>query len=340
MNYVEWIQEVDGGKPSPAYLVRVTEPFLWDQMKEVIQKDLLGGNFLDFNYQELAFDDLTGEAFLTAAETLPFMGERRAIVLENVPLQRDEVKKNEALLEVLAAYLEKPNRSTSLFLHFVGEKPFQGKVFKSMSAYLRRVDLFRLNRPALESFIHKRIRAKGISEAKALPSVIADRSGYLDYKSEVTLFAVANMVDVALGMSREGKLSLADARAALADPVEESIFALMDAFGERKRSDCLSIFQDFRKIAMEAGMVFNMTVRQVRNLIGVKLLKERRISLSDGTRRLGLSPFEYRKLLAFVDNYSLEELYHLHGRLFDMDVKIKSRSFDILDGMERFFASI
>ena len=47
MNYVEWIRQVDEGTRAPTYLVRVTEPFLWDSMKEVIQKDLLGGNVLD-----------------------------------------------------------------------------------------------------------------------------------------------------------------------------------------------------------------------------------------------------------------------------------------------------
>ena len=340
MNYVEWIRQVDEGTRAPAYLVRVTEPFLWDSMKEVIQKDLLGGNFLDFNYQEVAFEDLSGESFLTATETLPFMGDRRAIVIENVPLQRDEVKKNEALLEILAGYLKEPNRSTILFLHFLGQAPFKGKVFKAMAPYLQTVDLYRLDRRSLESFIHKRMGAKGVRADKALPAFLADRSGYLDYQSETTLFSVANMVDVALGMSREGRLSLEEAKAALADPLEESIFALMDAFGGRKRSDCLSIFQDFRKISMEAGMVFNMTIRQVRNLIGVKLLKARRISLGEGTRRLGLSSFEYRKLLGFVDKYSLEELYALHRKLFEMDVAMKSKSYDLLDGMERFFASI
>lgn len=340
MDYIAWIHALDQNKLPPTSLVMVEEPLLWDEMKAVIQKDLVGERFLAFSYQCIRFEELEAEGLLTMTETLPFGGSNRAIILEDVPLQRDRVVKNEALLQLLLEYAQRPTPGTFLFLSYFGAKPFQGSLFKKLSPYLSRVSLTRLDRRALSSFIQKRIQARGLVAEGAVISLIIERSTYLDYRSEENLYRVANLVDTAVGTAEGGVIEFEAVRKALVDPIEEGIFTLLDQMGARKRPEALNTLLGFRKLGVDPYQIFYMTARQVRNLIGMKLNKEARVRASDGQTRLGLSPYEYKKLNQQVDYFSLAELYRYHDRLFQMDVAAKTRSFDMMEGLERFFAGL
>ncbi len=340
MNYVEWIRELDRGECSGTYLVKVTEPFLWESMKETIKRDLLNNRLLEFNFQQINFEGLDQEKFLTALETMPMAADFKAIVLENIPLTKNDIKSCEGFLQSLLSYLEAANSQTILFLQFKGESPFKGKYLKKILPYVKEVELYRLKRDGLESFIHKRFLAASIKEDRRVPALIADKSSYLDYKSDKNLYHVASMVDVALGMAKDGVLKLSDARRALRDPLEESIFALMDAFSTKDSRLCLKILSDFQRQSIDPVSIFYMLVRQVRKLIGVKLLTERRASPASGQKRLALSNFEYRKLEKHINNFSLEELLKMHEFLFESDVKFKSESLDLYMTIEVFFAGL
>ncbi len=340
MNYVEWIRELDKGGCSGTYLVKVTEPFLWESMKETIKRDLLNNLLLEFNFRQINFQDLDAEIFQTALETMPMVANHKAIVLENIPLTKNDIKSCETFLESLLSYLEAANDRTILFLHFNGESPFKGKYLKKILPYVKEVELYRLKRDGLESFIHKRFLAASIKEDRRVPGLIADKSSYLEYKSDKNLYHVASMVDVAIGMAKDGVLKLSDAEEALRDPLEDSIFALMDAFSTKNTPLCLKTLSDFQRQSIDPVAIFYMLARQVRKLIGVKLLTKNRVSPATAQKRLSLSNFEYRKLERNINNFKLEELLKMHDFLFESDVKFKTESFDLYKNMEIFFSGL
>lgn len=340
MNYLDWIRQVDQNQVRGAYLVLVSEPFLWDSMKKILQDQVLVGSYLDFNFQIFDFPSMSPEEFTGALETLPFFQKKKVVIGEHLPLDKGQVKEYEEKLLDLARYLKKANASTLLFLQFDGALPFKGKAYHALEPYLQIIRLSRLTKTELQNFILKRFKARGLRVEKPLVPFLAEKSSYFTHPQETSLYQIANMVDSVAGLAEDGKVTLKDGQALFKDPAEENIFKLMDAISARDAVQAVSLMVGFTQIQEDPVRIFYMTVRQIRNLIGVKLLKSRRISPSEAIKILGLSSFEYHKLESAVDRFHLEELFSLHEKLFQMETNLKTRPFDMTLGMEAFYGRL
>lgn len=340
MNYVDWLSHVDRGEPGQVLLCCIQEPYLWDMLKSVLQNDVLGGNFLSFNYEHLDARTLSPEALVSALETLPLMGERRVVVVEKVPLQKEELQKNEELLNTLCeSVLHRPPH-VLLVLGFEGEKPFRGKVLRQMEADLQRISLSPLTEPELERFVMKKWQQRGITPEKGVVSLLISSSEYLDPRAEKNLYDVENLVASTASLAKNGLLYRRDVEEALISPSERNIFALMDAINDRHAASACALIKGYESLGEDPFRLFYMLVRQVRNMIGVKRAEGTRLSPRDGQARLKLSSFEYGKLRRGVQNYTEKELIAYHDRLFSMEKRMKTQVFDLESELERFALSL
>lgn len=336
MNYVDWLSHVDRGEPGQVLLCCIQEPYLWDMLKSVLQNDVLGGNFLSFNYEHLDARTLSPEALVSALETLPLMGERRVVVVENVPLKKEALQKNETLLNTLyESVLHRPPH-VLLVLGFEGEKPFRGKVLRQMEADLQRISLSPLTEPELERFIMKKWQQRGITPEKGVVPLLISSSEYLDPRAEKNLYDVENLVASTASLAKNGLLYRRDVEEALISPSERSIFALMDAINDRHAASACALIKGYESLGEDSFRLFYMLVRQVRNMIGVKRAEGMRLSPRDAQARLKLSSFEYGKLRRGVQHYTEEELLGYHDRLFSMEKRMKTQVFDLESELERF----
>lgn len=340
MNYREWIKSIDDGRIRPLYLVQITEPFLWDGMREVLQKDVLRQSMLDFNYEEYRMLELSGDRFWSAVEKLPLMAEKRVMIIDEVPLSKEDLKKNEPALFMLQEYAEKINPNLILVLGYRGDKIFRGKIVKALEKSAQFVELNRLTRAELTRFIQRSMQQKKIKAEVRIADVIIERSGYLEKDSRKTLYDVQNITDQVQGLAQEGVLRAQDAENALMDPLEKNIFALMDAVSAKKIDVALKIVQDFQKQQIDPFYYMNMLARQTRNLIGVQQLAMQHMAPADVQRRLKLSPFEYKKLAQAVRHFSEEELLEMHDRMFDMERRCKTESTDVEFAIERWILAL
>lgn len=318
MKYSAWIRQLDKGLVKGAYICLITEPYLWEAMKRVILSDIVGEGLRDFNYDHMNFRETSCQELENALETMPMMADQRVIVLEDVPLDRDQVKKYEEELRVLSDYLAEPNPSTVLFMGFRGEKPYAGKLFKEMQVYLERVELSRLGPGELESFIVKNLQKSKLVVEKGVVEEIIRASAYLDQKSEASLYDVANMLDQVKGTEIRGRVSLDGARGVMVEDVEDNIFRLMDAISNRDAASSLKLYRGFISLGKNEHQLFTMIIRQFRNLIGVKAMAEKRIPDRDGMKRLNLKPYEYQKLRGHIGRFSMDELLADYQKIFDI----------------------
>lgn len=336
MDYISWIKQVDKNQLLGTYLALVTEPYLWETVKKVLQKDVVSEALLDFNYEELTFMEASIEEIENALESLPMMADKRVVVLEDVPLDRDSVKKAETRLEAIASYLEHENPSTLLFMSYRGAKPFQGKAYKKISPLVRKLDLSPLNQKELENFIEKKFKAKDLSWEKSVVPAITEASAYLKRDSDKNLYDVENMVDQVMGTEYLGTVHLDRAKSVLISDVEDNIFKLMDAISARNMKEAVFYYRGYLSLGQNPHQLFYMVARQIRNLLGVKLLQNARIPDREGQARMKLSPFEYKKLKANVHRFTVEKLLGLHEELFTIHAKSRTIGTDLTLGLEKF----
>ncbi len=340
MDYISFIKNVDKGLLSGTYLCSITEPYLWESMKKILVDDVVGHNMLDFNYEFIRFEDLTQKKFENAVETLPFMAEKRVVIIENIQLSKDSISKNEDILQKIADYTLKPNPSTLLFISFFGEKPFAGKIYKKIKPAIVEINLFRLNRKELENFIQKFFSKKKLLLENGIVEAVIESSKYLDSDSEKTLFDIENTLQAIAGMETLGRIYLKDAKSVLYSEVEDNVFRLLDAFRDRNVKECEVLFQGFQKISMDSYELLYLLARQVRILIGMKAIVDKRIPDIDGAKRLKISPYEYKKTKPALQKFSMEELVELHNKLYQIEKKAKTVQTNLNFELERFLACI
>lgn len=133
-------QELKKGRIQPLYLFYGEEEFLISKAMEVVQKTVLKGIPVDFNFNQYYAKECDVQRVVEAANTLPMMAQRRLVLLRDV----QDIK--EAGLDKLAKYAEKPSPSTVLLMvgskidarrKFVGHTKKNGLALEFKSLYER-----------------------------------------------------------------------------------------------------------------------------------------------------------------------------------------------------------
>lgn len=328
MNYIDWLKELDRGLTGSVYLCLAEEPYLWEMMKKLIRETVVGEALLDFNYELQPFDALDEQRLETALETMPLMADRRAVVLESLPLGKDQVKKADAMLALLDGYFDRMNPSTVLFLHYPEASPFNGKYYKRMRQCAKVVTLDRPDRAGLERFIDRQLEKQGVRCDRSVRAACAEASGYLVKDSVKTLYDVENLIRTVAGLAEDGKLTLERARRVLVDPIDDSIFSFLDALNRRDADAALRLLDGFDRLNYDYFRLFSMVVRQARNLLAVKLMSGAQLPDADGQKRMGIGRFEYGKLKLAAQRFTVTELRAWHHACWriERDMKTGSRA--------------
>ena len=119
MNHNDFFEAAKTGRIQNLYLFEGTEEYIKGQALVRLSGLLLPAGLEAMNLSEL--DNPDADALIATAETLPFMGEKRLVVVRECDLLTTSKKSDEAKLEAIKAYLEKQSPSTCLVFMVKGK---------------------------------------------------------------------------------------------------------------------------------------------------------------------------------------------------------------------------
>lgn len=338
MDYKQIIGCVRDHNIQGAYLVNDLEGYLTDILIKSLREDLLEESLVDFNFDWIQREKINFADIYNSCETLPLGKGPRIVVVEGISLSRDGVKENKELLDELGGYLEGISKSTVFVIISRNQKAFNGSFFKKFDKHGTVVNIDRLVKNELINFIGNKITKAGRSVSKTNVNYIAENIGYLDKDSSKSLYDVDNEIHKIIQRGT-GVVSLDEIKEVMIENYDINVFEFLDALSQRNSKESYRAYHKLRKKKTDDFMVFYMIARQVRNLIQVKLIKEKGIGLNNsGT---GLSNFELKKLDRFVKFFSLEDLTQIHQQLYKSEVSMKTTSEKIDVALEKiiyFFA--
>lgn len=338
MQYGEWLERVDKDLLTGVWVVAVEEVYLFDQVRQSLQETVLGGHYLEFNYEELDARHLSRESLAEKLESLPLFAPRRVLLVNNAPFTKEDSK--DPLLEALAQMVPKLGEQILLFLAFSGSKPFRGKFYKAMADYLQLLQLERLKEWQVASFIQKRLEKAGVSISKRALDYVVEASGYSERDSEKNLYHVANLADSLLGLADQGKLDLDQVEAGVALGGEKNLFALLDAIYVRDIRRAMALLQSYLASGEDPVRLFYTLATFLRNFLGAKVLQGRGMGSREAALRLSMNPYGYQKMLRGLDHYSFQELLAMQDALYAMDRKMKTQPFSMEKALETFLLGL
>jgi len=297
----------------PVYLIFGPEELLLQHALERLRKRLAQVADLDFNLDTFDGEKTDGSQIVAAANTLPFMSERRLVIV------RDADKMATDELNVIAEYAANPNPETVLVL--VAEKMAKNlKIYKAVDA-LGGVAEYKA--PSKREYPHKVVEmfaARGKRVGADAAEVLVRAVGFDLRKLDTEVEKIAAFC------GDETTLSRREIEEVMSTTAPASIFDFLDALGAR---DCRAALKTLSELLGDGESIYGieaMALRHIRNLISVRSLMDR----GEATRPeavapvIKAAPWQAKNLMRQAQRFAEEELVAALRRLAPADAEMKT----------------
>lgn len=277
----------------PVYLIvgadELKREFVFGRLNERMAK--LGD--LDFNKDVFDGGALTPDEITGACNTLPFMSEKRLVVIQGA----ERLKK--AASEAIVSYLENPNDTTVLAL--IAEKLAKNtRLYKAIAKVDKKavIDCAPRSARELPQQVQQFAQSKGVTitrqAAEELISLVGESTVHLD--GELTKMAIA--------LGRGALIDLPEVQAHVARVAEPKPWHLSDALSARDAKKCAVLLT--RMNAQSPFGLLTMCVNRIRDLLIAKDLQ------GQGTgalaSALGKPDWQVKNYARWADGFSQAEL--------------------------------
>jgi DNA polymerase-3 subunit delta len=280
-----WRRDVAAGRLAPAYLLYGEESFLKEEAVAGIRAAALAGasgadaawNLTVFEAPSAGLDEI-----LDAARTLPMLGERRLVLVQEVERIR------EADPAALRAYLRRPSpTSCVVFVSGAGRPDFRKGVFRALQELSVAVEFRPVRGASLTRWIRERASGKGVEiddEAVAL----------LELHAAGDLLRIDRELDKAAEMVRPARrIRTPDLAESLGTPAAGSVFELAERTGAGETAEAVRLLRGILSEGEDEAGILTALARHFRILVLGKALVRARRSDADLASALGIRPIPF-----------------------------------------------
>ncbi len=304
------------------YVFYGEERYLIEQYINLIASKIIPEG-LEINKIKLDGTKTTFDYVLDNCETLPFLSDKKLVILDNMDFNNSEDK--DKLLEYLKNYSE----FTYLILVFDDLDAKFKKVFKADQI----VKFDRLTNPYFSKWLHKKIKShnKDINTSDLM--YLINRLGYLEKNNDKSLLQVANEVQIICSVDNKF-ITKENIDRVIKKPLEGDIFKMLDYISEKKVDKSILLFHTLMDKGEAVQKIFFMISRQFRLLKKAKILKKAGHNKESITKILGIHPYSVKKLLLYVDKFSDSSLNDILTLCVDIELKMKTTTQDTVLAVE------
>lgn len=251
---------------------------------------------------------------------MPFFAEHRLIVLEDTGFFKSACPQ-------LAEYLPQLPRETIL-LFVENEADKRGKLFKTVKAQGRIVEMARQKEASLSNWILKRLQRENKKITRSAMELFLERAGndmeHISHELEKL---------IAYTWGREG-ITQEDVEAICAVQTENKIFEMIDAIAEKRQKRALELYEDLLALKEPPLRILALLARQFNLLLQVKDLRRQGFDQQTIINRTGLMNFIVRNCLRQSESFSIETLRRAVEDCVRMEEAVKSGKINDRLGIE------
>lgn len=286
-------EEIKSGELKQIYILYGEEAYLRNQYKDKIKNALLGeGDAMNFHYFE-GKDVKVGEV-VDLAETMPFLADRRVIMLENSGLFSHG---GEQLAEYLAVLSQ-----TAYFVFVEPTVDKRSRLYKAATAKGRAIEFKAQDELTLKRWILGFLKKenKNITER--------DLNLFLD-KTGSDMENIRGELEKLLCYCMERDVITAqDIEAICTKQVSSQIFDMINAVAERRQKAAMDLYYDLLTLKEPPMRILFLITRQFNLLLQVKELKNKGYDANTIGDKVGLAGFIARKYAAQAAKFKEADL--------------------------------
>ncbi len=286
-------EDLKTGNFRQVYLLYGEEDYLKKQYKDRFVKAMVPeGDTMNYSYFE---GKKTSVAEVTdLAETMPFLAERRLIVLEDTGFFKTASPE-------LADYLkEMPETTCMIFVEREVDK--RGKLYKAVKNKGRIVELDRQDEKTLVRWITGKAKQEGKQMTESVARFLISWSG-LDM--EQLSRELEKLFSYTMGRQ---EITAGDIREICTLQLTSQIFAMVDAVAEGKQKEALDYYYSLLTLKEPPMRILSLLCREFRLLMEVKEMERLGYGRKDIASRCGINPYFLGKYQAQAKRFRKEEL--------------------------------
>ncbi len=316
------------------YILIGQDDFSRGELLTEIKRGIGDPTFLAVNTTILDSRKLTPDQLRNICETVPFLSERRLVIVEGL-LERFEPKskpgrQKQATLaanqqkseyKLWASYISNTPESTILIL--VDDKAgSKNPLFNELSGRAEVKSFPPLNRNKLRQWIEKRVREEGSSMSPQALDLLAKLVGNNLW---IMKHEISKLVLFASGRPIEEE----DIKKIVSYAQQASVFTMVDAVLEFRAGVAEQSLQQLLERGAAPAYLMVMLSRQIRMIARIKEFKYQGKSEIEIQNRLRLtSEFVFRKTLEQANRYPWERIKEVYHKLLETDLAIKTGKYD------------
>ncbi len=281
----------------------------------------LGGEIGDMNTNVFEGKDVSVGQIIDQAETMPFLAERRVILLRDTGLAK-------AGSDQLAEYLENPCEST-VFLLWEKDVDERCKLVNVIKKQGMLVCIQKQDQSYLQTFIGGYLKKEGKMIAGTTANYLLEKTGpdMVNLASELEKL-VAYTLD-------KNEITEEDVDAICSQTTEDRVFQMIDRILEKNRREALEMYYDLLALKVPPVKILVLLERRYMQLLQVKSLREQgEVENNIQQRMKGLRPFQVRTLIRHAGMMTREEIRRGLELCGDIDESFKSGRIDEGIGVE------
>jgi len=303
------------------------------KLKEIKEKFIKEIDKSALNIEVLDGSKLETPDFEKAVSSPPFLAKKRLVIIE------DLISKNrgQKIQKEILAVLDKNGLKETIIVFWESEldstkTKSRSKISEKRSSlllnklkkaeYAQEFNL--LDEGGVYRFIAAEIKKRGGKIKPDALKLLADLVGN-------DLWQMNSEIDKLLAFSKNQEITLNEVESMVKTKLDENIFKLTDALGQKNKSLALKLISDQLRSGTAPTELLNKIIWQFKNLLLIKNFTEENGSgypTNRLTYQLGLHPFVIKKTISQVRNHDLANLKKIYHHLLTIDYKLKTSQID------------
>lgn len=316
---------------APLYVLYGKQAYLIQLLKERIIEKALSKDEQDFNLSTYNLLEEPVEAAVEDAMTLPFIGEKRVIILEHAYILTAAKPKTkiEQKTSVLEKYINNTSPDTVMIFITDSEKLDQRKkLVKVLKGKGEVIELSQLSESLAYSLLKETALTFGVHLSESAHQLLLQRIGF-------NLQVLAKEVEkLSLYAGEQGEITRESVELLSVRSLDDNIFALSDHVLKQEPVKAFKLLNDLIVQKEETIKLLALLTRQFRIMFQVKQYSGAGYTQKNMAEKLKLHPYSVKLAAEQSVRFSMERLENALIQCTETDFLIKSGQIDKERGFE------
>ena len=302
------------GEFGRCYLFYGAETYLLKEYETALTKAILPDGAEMMNHDIFEEKRATAAAIMDAAETLPFLNDKRLVTVRNSEFFQKSGRKEEG--EKIKEYLaDLPETVCILFIEDKVEKT--SVLYKAVAKHGQAVEFKKLTEKDLGTWIKKMCRDNGVQMSESVLGLFLQT---VDHDMENIEGELMKLIAY---KGDEAEIKAEDIRAVCTVSLEARVFDLVKAVAEKRPEKAVQIYRTLLSLKESPYMVLSLITRQFRFILESKLFSDSGMTNETIAAKLEIRDFAVKEYLRQSKRFPAEVWKEALRDCLETDLNIK-----------------